>query len=713
MDLQAFREKLSNSTLLKSTPEDVNELVSAYNDTLSTLLDDHAPEVVRQIPFRPDSEWFNEDVLLAKRVRRRAERRFDKRKLTVFRKDYKKWRNKCTQVVNKAKRSHYHQELVAVSSNPKKTFQVVEKLTGANEPVKVLPSVDRQIACDNLSRFFSDKIISIRSSLPLPDRESPSSCDFSGIQLSQFSLITDEQLLKLIKTSKKRTSSVDPIPTTLFLKCLDILLPIVKMIINGSLATGTVPSPLKKAVIRPLLKKTGLDPDEPKNYRPVSNLSFISKLLERAVATQLMELLRQNQTLDAFQSAYRPDHSTETALIRVMNDLLQHADKGDVSLLLLLDLSAAFDTIDHPILISRLENDTGVKDVCLRWFQSYLANRMQHVDVDGMSSTPVELSCGVPQGSVLGPVLFCIYTAKLGTLIEECGVNRQLFADDTGVYDSFPPDTLSVESGVQKLENCCSRIKDWMSTNMLKLNDDKTEALLCGKPSSLNKLATQVNVSIGGHGLEPSSSVRNLGLIIDKELCLQDHVSTIVKSCNHKMRQFGRLRPFLTLESAKMVAAALILSRLDYCNGCLWGINDGEMHRLQVVQNTAARIVSKTRKRDHITPVLNDLHWLQVKSRVDHKVLSLTYKSINKTSPAYLSSLVREHQVQTNMVLRSAKQGRIHDPRRKENVRHGQRAFANAAPKLWNDIPVETRKADSIISFKRQLKTHLFSKQLE
>jgi hypothetical protein len=531
--------------------------------------------------------------------------------------------------------------------------------------------------------------------------------------MTAFSLVTEDQVKKMIQASNKTTSKVDPIPTEIFLKCIDILLPIVTLIINGSLRSGKVPTPLKRAIIRPLLKKPGLDATLPKNFRPVSNLSFVSKLLERAVSAQLVELLHKNKTLDVYQSAYRAGYSTETALLKVLNDLLRRADKGDVSLLLLLDLSAAFDTIDHDILITRLESEAGITDVCLQWFRSYLQDRQQCVELDGASSKPMLLTCGVPQGSVLGPILFCIYTAKLGKLIEDCGVKRQLFADDTGVYDSFAPNDLSVAAGVKKLEDCCFKIKDWMSANMLKLNEGKTEAILCGKKGSLDKVSC-TKLTIAGQEVNLTPAVRNLGVVIDEQLNLQDHVSAIVKACNFKMRQFGRLRPHLTPEAAKMVAVALILSRLDYCNSCLWGINESEMQRLQVVQNTAARIVSRTRKRDHITPVLNDLHWLRVKHRVEHKTLSITYKCYNGTAPSYLSSLVGKHKLQTSMELRSTSQALLHVPGTKEvtNVRHGMRAFSNAGPKLWNEIPEKLRKSTSLSSFKKQLKTNLFLKQL-
>ena len=172
----------------------------------------------------------------------------------------------------------------------------------------------------------------------------------------------------------------------------------------------------------------------------MSNLPCVSKLLERVVAAQLVELLAEHNFLYRFQSAYRPGNSTETAVLRVLSDILCDADGGDLVLLVLLDLSAAFDTIDHSILLQRLHNEFGVIGSANQWFQSYLADRSQHVTVHLSSSETTQLTCGVPQGFVLGPVLFLIYTAQLGKIIEGYGVGHQLFADDNGLYDSFHPD---------------------------------------------------------------------------------------------------------------------------------------------------------------------------------------------------------------------------------------------------------------------------------
>ena len=471
--------------------------------------------------------------------------------------------------------------------------------------------------------------------------------------------------------------------------------------------TGTVPQCFKTAVVKPLLKKKTMDPSDCKSYRPVSNLPYLSKLLERVVSKQLVEHLTNFQLLDDFQSAYRPGHSCETAVLRVLNDVLCSADKGDVTLLVLLDLSAAFDLIDHQLLLSRLQHEVGMTDTVLAWFRSYLCNRKQHVTVNSSSSTETILTCGVPQGSVLGPVLFSLYTTQLGKIIEDHGLSRKLFADDSEIYKSFPPTPSATTEAVTEVEECCRVIKSWMLSNRLKLNDSKTEAMLCGAENNLSKVDLS-SIKVGTANITLSDVVRDLGFLIDRKLSLVDYVNSVVKSTNFSLRSLGQLRPHLNEETARAVAVALIQSKLDYCNSCLYGLPKSQINRLQKIQNKAARIVTRTKKFEHISPILRDLHWLPVEKRIDHKVLSLAYSCIQGSAPRYLSDIVPKAVSGRN--LRSDSQLLLRRPALEGHKKKtlGARSFESAAPNLWNALPQKLRDSESKFTFKKHLKTYLF-----
>ena len=253
-------------------------------------------------------------------------------------------------------------------------------------------------------------------------------------------------------------------PTWLLKQCQDQLAPVLTTIVNASLSCAEFPNELKKAFLTPLIKKIILDCEIFKNYRPVSNLSFISKHVERVVCVQLIEHLKTNNLYEIFQSAYRQLHSTETALLCVQNDLLQAVDNEGGAIIVLLDLSAAFDTIDHQKLLNLLNQSFGLRGVALKWFESYLKDRTQTVQIGSCTSTPITLRYGVPEDSVLGPILFTMYTTPLGNIIRKHGLNFHLYADDTQLFISFQPGvSVSKETAISCLEACIKDIKIWMT----------------------------------------------------------------------------------------------------------------------------------------------------------------------------------------------------------------------------------------------------------
>ena len=256
------------------------------------------------------------------------------------------------------------------------------------------------------------------------------------------------------------------------------------------------------ALVHPLLKKSNLDKSELKNFRPISNLTFLSKLIERAVCSQLTLFLESNDLLPHVQSAYRHGHSTETALLKVYSDLADAVDRGEVTLLGLLDLSSAFDTVDYDILLHRLKLTHGISGGALAWIQSYLTGRVKTVVVDGVESTPKLLVRGVPQGSVLGPLLFVLYTADIPNF-KSFDLSSHVYADDTQIYFYSTPDrALEIAS---KVGVCFTAVKDWMSSNRLRLNPDKTELIWIASPHHLRALS-QDPITLDLIDIKPSTS---------------------------------------------------------------------------------------------------------------------------------------------------------------------------------------------------------------
>ena len=379
-----------------------------YNVTLLSVLDKHAPAAKSRVAECMSSPWFGlvrED---------QAERKWRNTNLTVFKDLYKKAKHHVTKVVLKAKKLYYNSNILSANCS-KELYKITNNILARTKHVHLPTMYPLSSLPEMFSNYFSYKIMIIRNELESPTISAlPAQTDsFSGITLSTFEPVTEVMVKHVIMKSAPKTCSLDPIPTPLLLEILDCLLPSLTALINSSLSSGSFPQVFKSAVIFPLLKNPSLDPNELKNFRPISNLPFISKIIEKLVLVQISHHLSANNLLNQFQSAYRLGHSTETALLKIVNDLLLSLDDWKISLLDSLDLSAAFDTIDHNILLHRLKHDFGLSGTVLDWFSSYLSGRIQSVSVRSHTSVPASVSCGVPQGSVLGPILFVLYTTPL------------------------------------------------------------------------------------------------------------------------------------------------------------------------------------------------------------------------------------------------------------------------------------------------------------
>ena len=479
-------------------------------------------------------------------------------------------------------------------------------------------------------------------------------------------------------TSPVKSCSLDPVPTFIVREFVDLLLPYLTSMVNASLAQGRLPSSERHAIVTPLLKKPGLDTADVSNYRPVSNLTFISKVVERAVAMQLNEYLTSNSMLPRSQSAYRKKHSTETAMLRVLSDFLSAADGRKVTLLGLLDMSAAFDCVDHAILLHRLQAGFGLSDDVLNWIRSFLTGRTQQVAYDGTLSAVQPVFFGVPQGSVLGPILYILYTAEIECIVERHEMKLHQYADDCQIYVSVSPGDAS--AAATKLSACLMEVNRWMSASRLRLNPTKTQVMWLGSSQQLQKVSINDIFILTTH-VRVSETARDLGVVIDRQMSLAAHVSALCRSGYHQLRQLRPVVGSLSADASKTLVHAFISSRLDYCNSLFYGIADGLLKKLQSIQNAAARLITGTRRRDHITPVLQQLHWLPVRKRIDFKVACLVFKSLTGQAPEYLSDDCRL----ISGSLRSADTRTCIVPRTYNHF--GDRSFSVSGPHLWNTLP--------------------------
>ena len=299
--------------------------------------------------------------------------------------------------------------------------------------------------------------------------------------------------------------------------------------------------------------------------------------------------------------------------------------------------------------------------------------------------------------------IFTLYSSPIEDIVKRYPVSGMFYADDSQLYVSLNPTDISAT--LTELENCIKEIKNWTLENKLALNDSKTEVVYLS--SRFSETVPIPSINVGDSVVDTVAKAKDLGVIIDQHLTLVPHVNNISRLASHSIRNIGRIRKYLDRNSTEKLVHAFVSSRLDSNNSILYGLPKLELSKLQRIQNAAARLVTLSKKREHITPVLKDLHWLPVESRIIYKLMLLTFKALNNQAPKYLSELISIKKPSRS--LRSNTSIVLH--RKKANtVTYGQRSFHHAAPELWNQLPSHVKNATSLQQFKSLLKAHLFSK---
>jgi len=689
---ESLLPELSGCSVDVCSPDSVERLSTEYDCKISAVVNDLIPNRTVTCRSRISDPWYDDECREAKRHCRTLER------LTRRSEEWRSALRSYRALLNRKRTDYWNNLIETQRSTPRLLWKSIDTLLGRRCQVVC----DDGLNADTLMDYSTDKLDRIRASTA--NQPDPTFTPVkSGCAFEFFSNVSSSDVHGVLRSLADKQSDADPLPTRLLKQCADTLSPYISQLINSSLSSGHVPSSFKSAYITPLLKKPGLDESDPANYRPVSNLSVMSKTLERVVAKQVMTYLTESGLLPRLQSAYRRFHSTETAIACVLSDILTAIDKGDLAALALLDLSAAFDTVDHEILLRRLQVSYGINGTVLRWFRSYLTGRTQHVRYHGGRSRTVTLSCGVPQGSVLGPILFLLYAADLGDIVTRHGLTPHMYADDTQVYGACRPTHYAQLS--QRFTICINDVADWMARNRLQLNSNKTEFIWLSTSRRRHQIPAD-HLIIGTNTVPAVASARNIGVYVDSVMSMREHITRVTSSCFAVLRQLRTIRRALSDHACDMLITSFIFSRLDYCNVIYAGLPERDLRRLQSIQNAAVRLTFGARRFEHVTPLLRHKHWLPVNQRITFKLSVLAFKCINGLAPPYLANHIHPAASDYTSRLRSAQSLTLAVPKTKSRM--GDRAFAVACPKAWNNLPLSVRSAPSLNTFKKNLKTHLF-----
>ena len=488
------------------------------------------------------------------------------------------------------------------------------------------------------------------------------------------------------------------------------LVPAITHIVNLSLASQIFPVQWKISKVIPLHKKDELL--YPKNYRPVSLLPILSKILERAAFQQIVDYFEQNQLLHPSHHGFRAKHNTSTALVQMFDVWVDAFDHGDISAVVMLDMSAAFDLVDHNLLLEKLEV-YGFDMGSVAWMESYLSRRKQRVYIDGALSEPLNVNVGVPQGSILGPLLYIIFTNDLPECVHDhlasndsffnthcygCG-GICCFADDSSyTMSSKDPKKLSEDISAKY-----SDIAQYMGQNKLVLNSEKTQVIVMASSRRHKKYNNfEIKLDTGSEVIEPVNNAKLLGGHISNDFKWNDHVrdneKSMFKILTSKVNALSKVSKIANFKTRKMVASGVVTSTLNYLIQLYGGCSNYLVQVLQVLQNRAARYVTKLGWFTETAVLLNQCNWLSVKQMIVYQSLTLLFKIQHEKKPDYLYNKLKD-----KIALRTTDKTKIRETRefRTDTAR---RSFIPRAINDWNNLPNEIRETHSFNVFKTKLR---------
>jgi len=388
-------------------------------------------------------------------------------------------------------------------------------------------------------------------------------------------------------------------------------------------------------------------------------------------------------------------------LLHTTDAVLEAIDKKKTTAVVLLDMSKAFDSIHHNILFDKLR-DVGVSTLAFRWFHSYLSNRNQRVRINSTLSEALPLVSGIPQGSIMGPLLFTIYVNDLSNVPRNC--STECYVDDTKIYMSF--NVKDCDDAVAAVNEDLHNIRNWCFQNGLLLNPEKTKLIVYGSRQMLEKLP-EFHISLLGKELVPADFVKDLGVTFDKYLTFNEHTINTVSSCISTLAQISRVKHIFKNELITIINA-LVFSKLYYCSSVWSNMTMSNVNKLQKVQNFAARIVSNTRKYDHITPVLKKLKWLPVKNYLYYRDATLAFKCMTGLAPNYLCNKFICRGDVSKINTRNSQLLNI--PLFKTTT--GQRSFLYRVVNIWNNLPTDIKLCKNVAGFKIKLRKYLLNEFL-
>ena len=706
-DQTKYRENVKNvcwsNVLLEPDP---GKALNNFNDHFMPLVEKYAP--LKKFTVRNISTpWIDNEI-------KKHMVECDQAKLTAIRSGYKsdwqvyrKLRNFVTKLNKKKKKLYYITKINNINNDSKTLWNILNNLMGKTiRPTPSFLELDGNFLtkpveiANHLNKYFKRKIDNLRNNmLPIDN-------DLSYVSIKnkimenkkckfEFDTVSVMDVEIMLKKCKDKPAGVDDLDGKLLEPVADLIAPPICHIINQSLKEGLCPEKWKIAKITPLSKNVKLPLSGP-NSRPISLLPVLSKIMERVVYDQIKFYFSANNLNTDYQHAYREGHSTATALTQMTDDWLKEIEQKNLVGAVLLDFTAAFDIIDHGILLKKLEC-YGFTESAILWMKSYLTNRKQQVYFNGSYSEVGEISCGVPQGSCLGPLLYTIFTNDLPLVLERASIS--MYADDSTIYvAALSPLELS-----RTLNPELQSVVEWIQKNKLVLNVSKTTSMVMGSHHTLQDQPV-LNLCINKLSIQQVQETKLLGVILDNKLSWTKQINNTITKMGRAISIIKRCASFMPNSITKLLIQSLVLSNLDYCTVVWSNATMEKIIKLQKVQNRAARIALHCDFRTNVVIMHTCLGWLSVKKRLFYSLIVFFRNILITTKPSILYNTISFSSDRHHYSTRHVTRGNFTLPKARTNAI--KRTVIYRAMQEWNALPVHITHENSKNTFKRLLKLY-------
>lgn len=707
-DTNTFRRKLNEEAIANLTQElvgaswnftstDVNVLYADFMSIILAAVDKIAP--IKKISIRK-YPWITDKVCEVQKDRDRAYKKFA---ITKDNRDwvaYKNLRNKVTNTIRTEKRKHYNDRVDRCKDDSKKMWRTLKELLGSKKPATETSHVQFNSIRppeENFNNFYCDSIREVSESI-----EKRNWNYMFVSQQTEFSMFTPlnlSELRSVVNELKSKSTSDDYFTVNMLKKLFCVIGFALLYLVNTSLSSGCVPNELKVSLIVPVPKVP--KPLSASDFRPINLLPLIDKVIETIVCRQLRNYFESNKLLYSGQSGFRSNHSCESALQYVCAVWRNEMARENVTVSVFVDLQRAFETIDRDILLKKLHN-YGLRGSVLIWFENYLQSRFHKTKVNNRISEKIVSHWGVPQGSVLGPVLFIIYVNDLHLLLKRSFIS--LFADDTLICMSGRPS----ENIADLLNSELSILYDWLCQNKLKLNVSKTKCMVLGSTRNCQKFAEEgCNLYINGSLIKCVTEIKYLGVVLDPQLNFSKHIDFLSKKLGKKIGFFYRVSQYLSVYAKKLVYNSIIFPHFNYCFSLLISCTQDNINRLQILQNKAMRIVLGCNRYTSTYDMLQTLKWLNIRQLIAKANIVTIYKIEHNYYPDYLSDFLVRRCSSVPYNIRSGCDFNISFV--KSTLL--QKSLLYDGLRLYNSLPDKLREINNLGLFQKRIKRFLFDEQ--